>query len=248
MAIIYRISSILVLCVYLIPETIHSQDNKQTSVEEAYEFVKAHYGPDPVLINGKYFEDIYRNDLGHPFYPVDEFLPGTITVHGKLFENIGLKYNIYDQTVIVSFSDGKSPPIFFIPPTEFISGFSIKDEEFSKCDFQGENQGFYHNVFTDQLLSFFVIWSKKRYDSYHNKSYKAYKYSESRRKLYFSFGNSHFPLKKNRSFIKIFNKERQKEITEYLKSHQINLKKSNSEVLCELGAFCVNLLHESENE
>ena len=58
--------------------------SQQSSI---YNEVKEYYGVDPSLVNGRYFENTYFRDKGHPFFLTNEFSDGTILLNGKQYYN-----------------------------------------------------------------------------------------------------------------------------------------------------------------
>jgi hypothetical protein len=209
--------------------------------------ITAKYGTDPVLVNGKYFENLYRNDLGHPYYITDQFFKGYIIIHQKKIENIQLKYNIFDQTLVVAYNNDNAP-LIFIPPNEFITGFSINGNTFRKFTFSEEMPGFYQDIFVGDALKIVCGWTKKRYDSYHNKTYKANKFSDGQKKYFVVLNNVHYEPKSNKDFVKIFAEEYQQDIALYMKDKKIKLAKSDSKELEDLGAYTERLLFGNENK
>lgn len=247
MRISIRILPLIFIGLYLITVDTFSQGNNFGTIETAYKIVQETYGTDPVLINGKKFEDIYRNDLGHPYLMTDEFLPGSITVHHVKSDNIKLRYNIFDQSLVVSYSSTDNSDILIIPPNEFVAGFSFNGLNFNKYWLSPDKMEFCQDIYVSEELTLAYRWSKKRYDSYHNTSFKAYKYSQDMQELYVILNGTAYPVNSNKSFIRIFEEKYQKDISDYLKTRKINIKKCESTEMSELGLFCENLLLNTQN-
>lgn len=53
------------------------------------------------LYNGRAWRNLFYKVRGDQFLFSPEFLPGSVTIHGKLFENIPLKYDIYNDELLV---------------------------------------------------------------------------------------------------------------------------------------------------
>ena len=241
-----RIVFLLLLCSTGFVFQLQGQSRDTRSVRHALELVKAEYGLDPVLVNGKYFEDIYRNDLGHPYLGRDEFQSGYLIIRDERTDTFRLKFNIYNQTLVVSTSGDKTA-MTFIPPNEFITGFSIQEETFRRYIFEGGQQGFYHDICSGETLSCIYGWSKKAYDSYHNKTFKALKFTDQRKKYYLVLDNKPLVFGSNRSFVKHFPDEHQKVIRHFMKENSIKLKK-DPDALEELCAFCDELVLKNKQQ
>jgi len=73
------------------------------------------YASDPVsndtidiqtLYNGRAWRNLFYKVRGDQFLFSPEFLPGSVTIHGKLFENIPLKYDIYNDELLIITDQG----------------------------------------------------------------------------------------------------------------------------------------------
>ena len=53
------------------------------------------------LYNGRAWRNLFYKVRGDQFLFSPEFLQGSVTIHGKLFENIPLKYDIYNDELLV---------------------------------------------------------------------------------------------------------------------------------------------------
>ncbi len=53
------------------------------------------------LYNGRAWRNLFYKVRGDQFLFSPEFLPGSVTINGKLFENIPLKYDIYNDELLV---------------------------------------------------------------------------------------------------------------------------------------------------
>jgi hypothetical protein len=59
-----------------------------------------------VLYNGKIWRNLYYHVLENQFLFSDEFLPGSITISGKVFNNIDLKYDIFKDELLTPVENG----------------------------------------------------------------------------------------------------------------------------------------------
>jgi len=58
------------------------------------------------LYNGRAWRNLFYKVRGDQFLFSPEFLPGSVTIHGKLFENIPLKYDIYNDELLIITDQG----------------------------------------------------------------------------------------------------------------------------------------------
>lgn len=75
---------------------------------------KEQFGIDPLLMNGIYYENPYYNSKGHPFLGDGEFYLGTVDFRNKHYKDVNLKYDIYNQQLIIDQSrlDSRASIIF----------------------------------------------------------------------------------------------------------------------------------------
>ncbi len=129
---------IIRLCLTLLFIPVCSQGFSQapsTGVENEYQAVfntaKEQLGIDPLLMNGVYYENPYYNAKGHPFLGDGDFYIGTVNFRNKTYEDVNLKYDIFNQQLIIDQSrvDNRSSVVFQNIKYE---GVSVKFDENSK--------------------------------------------------------------------------------------------------------------------
>jgi len=55
-----------------------------------------------VLYNGRIWRNIYYNKVrGDQFLFSDKFLPGSVTINGRTFENVSLRYDIHNDEIMI---------------------------------------------------------------------------------------------------------------------------------------------------
>ncbi len=78
-----------------------------------------------ILYNGRVWRNLYSRVDGYPFLIVSQFLPGTVTIGGKTFDNIMIRYDIYkDQIQILT-----DKVIILQLNKELVDGFTIQFAE-----------------------------------------------------------------------------------------------------------------------
>jgi len=77
-----------------------------------------------MLYNGRAWRNLYYRVKGDQFLFSPEFLQGSVTIEGKLFENIPLKYDIYNDEILTISDNG----IILQLNKEMIDQFTMKYE------------------------------------------------------------------------------------------------------------------------
>jgi hypothetical protein len=59
-----------------------------------------------ILYNGKVWRNLYAQVKGNQFLFSGDYLPGSLEMNGKSFNNVGLSYDIYNDEIITSSNNG----------------------------------------------------------------------------------------------------------------------------------------------
>ena len=96
------------IIVLLILESVFTPGYSQTTTPSSgnefmavYDAAKEQFGTDPLLMNGIYYENPYYNAKGHPFLGDGDFYQGSVVFRNKKYEGVNLKYDIYNQQLII---------------------------------------------------------------------------------------------------------------------------------------------------
>ncbi len=211
--------------------------SQQSSI---YNEVKEYYGVDPSLVNGRYFENTYFRDKGHPFFLTNEFSDGTILLNGKQYYNQKIMYNIYDQNIVLQSNNGNNS-VAYLPPLDFVNEFTIGSKLFRKYIMPDKSIALYEVVY-DGNIKCLNYWSKNRSESDHA-SIMAHTYSDEKRKSYIYINNIHYKYNSTATFVKIFPKEQRKAIKTFIKSNSINVKFSQNDKMALLLSYCETLIN-----
>ena len=210
-------------------------------IEQTYNEVQSMYGENQVFINGIHFDNIYLNDKGIPFFQSEDYQSGYLVLHNKKYTDLLLKYNIYNQKLVVKYPTLKGDPLVFMPPTDFISEFSLNGLVFRQYTFPESPAKFFQVVFDGELKCLYE-WHKDRDESTHNNTYMAYEFREAKHKSYLVIDNKLHNYISKASFMKLFPEENKKNISSFMKENKINLRNSPDQKIAELIAYCVSIL------
>jgi hypothetical protein len=87
------------LIIYLIPSTYASANTCLVSIQDTIKDYQ-------ILYNGKLWRNTYFLVKGDQFLYSKEFLPGSVTVRGKSFDDILLKYDLFKDELITPITGG----------------------------------------------------------------------------------------------------------------------------------------------
>jgi hypothetical protein len=217
--------------------------NNNSSFTQTYELVQEAYGLDQVLINGVYYENIYKNDLGFPFFQTDEFLSGYVVIHNRKYsDNLSFKYNIYNQSLVVMHTDKAGDQLVYMPSLVFISEFGLNKLVFRKYQFEDSPPQFYQEVYSGQIKCLYA-WSKNGEESNHNGRFVAFKFFEAKHKSFLVIENKLCQYRSKASFVKLFQEENKKLIKGYIKEHKVKLTKSSDQEMAALVLYCESIVN-----
>jgi hypothetical protein len=191
-----------------------------------------------ILYNGKLWRNIYTKIKGDPFLFSDEFLTGTVTIGSKTFNQVDIKYDIYNDELITVSDMG-----FIIQVNkEVIDAFSVrwneKDFIFRKMssDSLKNTEGFV-NVLAEGEVSLLVRYRKditllavdNKYDQF-NQMHRIYVTKDGETRL----------VNSKKELLNLLNDRRQ-EIRSFIKSNNLNVARNNPESFRSVVEFYNNL-------
>ncbi len=238
----YRlVASLLVFQLYYSAYAQEQSSNiNADNYNEIYQSVLNEYGFDQVLVNGVFYGDRYREEIGHPFLVESKFSKGTLVFRERKYKGVEINYDIYEQQLVLYITHHNSIA-WIIPPHDFISSFSIGDKFFTKQTFQNDQQ-FYQVIFDSEKLRCLYYWYKLRSDSDHKTNYNSYEFSDSRKKTFLLLNDEYVRYRDNRSFANLFPGEIKSEIRKYIKANGIKVAKSSDSDIIELISYCNSML------
>jgi hypothetical protein len=171
-----------------------------------------------VLYNGKIWRNHYRHVQENQFLFSNEFLRGSLTISGKVFDNIDLKYDIFNDELLTPVDNG----IILQLNKEMVDSFSLNFQN-KKYPFirmkEGSGPGGYFNVLYKEKSALYLKYFKKidklavegQYDKFYQDS-----------KLFFVNGNTFFQITGKRDLINAIDDHKDLVIT-FIKKNKLNV-------------------------
>lgn len=190
------------------------------------------------LFNGLRYKEVFRTLEGnHKFYLTSNFLNADITYDGQSYFDIKMKYDLYDDQIIVNLSTITGDNILQLI-IDKIEKFSINNKHFVKLnDHKIINSsdlitGIYETLYD---RSSFILYkkNKKNAKKHLTKNYVYYTFKNNN--LYYCHINeNYYPIKSKSDWIKIFPKQK-KEIQSFYRNHKILLRSNFDSFLIQLS-------------
>ena len=199
-----------------------AQDTGLAEYEELKSQAENKFGPPAELLNGEKYYYPYSTSIGNPFLQVSG--NGSLQIDGTVYRDQQLKYDIYNQLLVLEYRDQSFAPVSIVVGMERLDSFTIGGLSFKKYrDPEGNMQ--YGQVVYEGRYSLIYFW-RKTYSPELGNGGKQYEFSESMRTSVILSDQHRYPYKGNRSFIRVFPKGDREQIKQEIKNQRIRVKKA----------------------
>ncbi len=229
----------VIICQPLLPQEASVQ-----SFLEISDHADEKYGPDMVLISGEKYHYPYRAALGNPFLTPSGTDDATVQVNGVVYENQDVKYDIYNQLIVLEFNDMNGASRSIILRNEILDQFILEDKLFKKYP-QKSNAEKFGQVIYEGEISCFYFW-KKRYSVDSKVGQNQYSFSDPIRQSYLMMDGQVIPYKGKRSFLNCFPAQERVQIKAFMKKNLIRIRKE-SDTDMRLLLENINQIHQDED-
>jgi hypothetical protein len=115
-----------------------------------------------ILYNGRAWRNLYYRIKGDQFLFSTEFMPGTVTIDGKTFNNLRLKYDIYNDELLTTTDHGIILQLNKEMVDRFTMNYNNQILSFKRLDADSLNSlSGYVNVLYDGNTSLYVKYRKE---------------------------------------------------------------------------------------
>ncbi len=235
----YRYSLFFVLSFCSCHINAQNGNTADSSLYEWKEYFNNSYGPDPNLINGIRYLNLFPNSDGHPFLAEDQFYNGRLVIGNTEYVDVDFKYDICDQNIILQYSPFSGGRYQIVLNSEFVNEFLIDDKLFRKYSFPETGTRFFQIVTSGNIYCLFY-WEKDLNDSNTSLDY-SYKYSSMKKKAYLIMNEQAYFFRNKRSFLRLFPEIYQKEIKQFIRANGIMVSNGSEKSIGKLVEYCNQL-------
>ncbi len=200
------------------------------------------YGSDADLVNGEKYFYPYSRVEGDPFL-LSKAQLSTIRVNGKEFEGQMIKFDIFNQKIVLEYEDLYGSTSSLVLRNEWVESFSMSSLHFKNMNGPDGKEG-YFQVILEGAVSCYFGW-RKEYQLNLNSGVQSYYFTEPEKTSFLVTEDGYFPFRSNRSFIKAFHNDHQKTIKLFMRQSNINVKSSPDSEMRHLIEYCNSLSHEA---
>ncbi len=202
--------------------------------------LKSIYGLDPILYNGKLYKYYsQKNIIGNQYLNNELFIQGEVTIRGNKFNNLSLNYDIFNQQLLLKYSDLNGSINTILISKAWLEEFSIGNSKFKLCTMNNFPERIYQVIGNDSIQVYYYIKKVLNLNNAPGSSNYAYVINKS----FFLFINkSLHQYNSNRGFIKIFDKTIQPQIKKYLRSNKVKVTSASDNIMEQLVNYCNSIL------
>jgi len=199
------------------------------------------YGLNPLLYNGRIYSfSIARDTKGNPYFSGNEFEKGKVSIKGKVYEDLDLKYDIYNQQLLLKYANTGGATLIIELSKSWLDGFSISQANFEyKPGLEGQPCLF--QVIKYDLVQVNYYWKKDLVlDNVFGTM--TYTFTKAKRQQFVVCDGIIKNYRTNKEFINAFPAQVQKQISEHIKKNKIKVNKAANVSMHELVKYCNSLL------
>jgi hypothetical protein len=191
-----------------------------------------------ILYNGRIWRNLYSRVRGNQFLFTDAFMPGSVVMGNRLFTDLSLRYDIYNDEVQIR----TDKDIILQLNKEMVTGFSLiynnRSYDFEKLE--GDTtviKGGYYNILykgRDELLvsykkEIMLLAVDRKYDLF-----------DQYHRIYLRKGGVNYPIKRKNDLTELFGVNK-KDVKNFVKSRRITVTIKDPDSMGSLAEFCDNL-------
>lgn len=122
--------------------------------------VNQFYGHDQSLINGILYYNRYPHCKGVPYLMSDDFVDGELTVQGKIYPDVKIRYDILSQYVEIAYINMQGSGNWLFTVADHVEAFQVGEYQFLKLNLDGQSGKFYQVIRTG-LFTCYIHWEKR---------------------------------------------------------------------------------------
>jgi len=205
------------------------------------DLVENAYGLDQDLVNGVQYSNRYMRSEGHPYFLEDRFMNGSVSINGKIYQNLQLKYNILSQDVEIKHKKYLGGNYRYITISDRMEAFSLGEYEFRKLKIQEEPERYYQ-VISTRHFTCFVHWEKKLIPLDNSVIYVDY-FTNPRFYYWLELNGEIIAFNNRRAFARLFPMNMQREILKLFRQRHISFRNVGPDKILRTMEMVANLFN-----
>lgn len=226
----------VILCVNL-----HAQpsESNEAGKDSLVSYVQQQFGLDQELYNGLLYYKQQVNYKGDPFFPMDSFYGGSVSIGGKEYDQLSLKYSAYSQSLVLEYTDyeGRYNQLELIGTR--IDSFRLGAYSFKKLSLLSHEPMYYQEMKAGALTCY-IHWRKDIHATSNDLTY-SYEYTRSQGRFYIKYQGEIRSFTNRNSYLSVFPESSEQAIKKYFRQQRLSVKKASPEDILDLLIFTSQL-------
>ena len=195
------------------------------------ELVNRAFGQDQELVNGRQYYNRHPSSMGHPYLLQGWAHKGSVTLRGKVYDNIWLKFDIESHQVEVDYRTMNGGDNQVILVNDRVDEFYIENYYFRRMKLEPElSQIQFYQVLGGGPMVWYIRWEKKLVPISGDSRFIE-EYTQPKRHFLVELEGSVYAFHSERSFVKLFPREIQKEMKRLIRSNHLQIRSDSVEQL-----------------
>ena len=204
------------------------------------DMVEDTYGQDQDLVNGVQYSNRYVRSQGQPYFLDDSFKNGFVSINGKIYQNVQLRYDLLSQDVEIKHKKNSSVNYRYITISDRMEAFSFDKYEFRKLKIQEEPERYYQ-VISNRHFTCFVHWEKKLVPLDNSVIYIDH-FTNLRFYFWLELNGKIIAFNNRRTFVRLFPMNMQREILKLFRQRHISFRNVDPDEILQTMEMIANLL------
>lgn len=217
----------------------------ETALNQAIRFYSKTIREGSGLYNGRVYNFRYIGVSGNPFYPDNVWSTGSVLYDGQLYDSINMKFDIFNNLLIIDYYDENGFFINLQLVNEKIERFGWPGHLFMRIEADTTKSSWLPSGFYDQLYvgSVRVLASYKKSIQKNNQIGNQLEAFSERDLFYIEKDGKIFRVKKKRSVMEAFS-DREREIRTFIKKHKLKFRTESGRQFSLVAAY-YDSIHEN---
>jgi hypothetical protein len=187
-----------------------------------------------IVINGRKYDYFTPQIEGHQFLNQQHFIEGTATINGKLYKDLLLNLDIFNQQLVLEFNNSQGAKQMVAMSDASVSSFSLGIKNFEFRTMPDGSKLIYQVIGNDGIRVLYG-W-KKRVEL--NTSKREYYYTPAIRTHFVEIDGNIKRFRGNRSFLNCLSSESKILVRQFMKANRIKVSKATDEEIVLLVNYC----------
>jgi len=218
-------SAICCFCLMLVP--LQGQQPAGNSSPDYKALVVGAFGQDQELVNGKQYYNKHPRSMGHPYLLEGWSRQGSVTIRGRIYNQVWLKYDIHAQHVEVEYRTINGAENRVILVGDRLDEFRIENNLFKRLKLEEATGEQFYQVIGEGSFVFYIRWEKILVPVSGDSRFFE-EFTSPKRNYLIELDGKVYPFHNKSSFVKLFPKAIQKDLKRIIRSNLLQLRSASA--------------------